>query len=132
MKRFLSIALILVTLFCLASCSGNIFGKESSERDVVEIEGAAGAITLDEATIKELLSYYQSTTIIDTILCLDGTEVIGACLAANLCLVAPTPYLALGLAGVEMKDNLKFCFLPTWALSIVLAIVAALTGAFPF
>ena len=57
MKRFLSIALILVTLFCLASCSGNIFGKESSERDVVEIEGAAGAITLDEATIKELLSY---------------------------------------------------------------------------
>ena len=59
-------------------------------------------------------------------------SVIGACLAANLCLVAPTPYLALGLAGVEMKDNLKFCFLPTWALSIVLAIVAALTGAFPF
>lgn len=59
-------------------------------------------------------------------------SVIGACLAANLCLVAPTPYLALGLAGVEMKDNLKFCFLPTWILSIVLAAVAALTGAFPF
>ena len=57
---------------------------------------------------------------------------IGACIAANLCMVAPTPYLALGLAGVEMKDNLKFNFLPTWVLGIVLAIVAALTGVFPF
>ena len=58
--------------------------------------------------------------------------VIGACVAVNLCLVAPTPYLALGLCGVEMKDNLKYCFLPTWALGIFLAVVAAITGAFPF
>lgn len=58
--------------------------------------------------------------------------VIGACIAANLCLVAPTPYLALGLAGVEMKDNLKYCFIPTWILGILLAIVGAITGAFPF
>lgn len=57
---------------------------------------------------------------------------IGACIAANLCMVAPTPYLALGLAGVEMKDNLKYCFLPTWILGIVLAIVAGITGAIPF
>ena len=33
---------------------------------------------------KELVSYYNSSTIIDTILCLDGTEVIGACLAKEL------------------------------------------------
>lgn len=30
-----------------------------------------------------------------------------------------------------MKDNLKFCFIPTWILGIVLAIVGAVTGAFP-
>lgn len=58
--------------------------------------------------------------------------VIGACIAANLCLVAPTPYLALGLAGVEMKDNLKTCFVPIWALGIVLAIVGAIFGAYSF
>ncbi len=58
--------------------------------------------------------------------------VIGACISANLCLVAPTPYLALGLAGVEMKDNLKFCFIPTWVLGIVLAVAGAVFGAFPF
>ena len=58
--------------------------------------------------------------------------VIGACIAANLCLVAPTPYLALGLAEVEMKDNLKYNFFPTWVLGIVLAIAGAIVGAFPF
>ena len=41
---------------------------------------------LSEATdvAKELVSYYNATTIVDTILCLDGTEVIGACLAREL------------------------------------------------
>jgi orotate phosphoribosyltransferase len=41
---------------------------------------------LSEATevAKELVSYYSHNTIIDTILCLDGTEVIGACLANEL------------------------------------------------
>lgn len=61
-----------------------------------------------------------------------GACVIGACIAANLCLVAPTPYLALGLAGVEMKDNLKYIFIPTWILGIILAIAGAIAGVFPF
>ncbi|MBE6761319.1 MAG: orotate phosphoribosyltransferase [Ruminococcaceae bacterium] len=37
-----------------------------------------------KAVAEELVSYYQSSTIVDTILCLDGTEVIGACLANKL------------------------------------------------
>lgn len=36
------------------------------------------------AVAKELVSYYQTSTIVDTVLCLDGTQVIGACLAAEL------------------------------------------------
>lgn len=36
------------------------------------------------AVAKELASYYSHTTIIDTILCLDGMEVVGACLAHEL------------------------------------------------
>lgn len=41
---------------------------------------------LSEATAvaKELVSYYKSNTIVDTILCLDGTEVIATCLADEL------------------------------------------------
>jgi len=37
-----------------------------------------------KAVAQELLSYYRTTTIVDTILCLDGTEVIGTCLATEL------------------------------------------------
>ena len=31
-----------------------------------------------------------------------------------------------------MKDNLKTCFIPIWALGIALAIVGAITGAYAF
>ncbi len=37
-----------------------------------------------KAVAQELLPYYDTSTIVDTILCLDGTEVIGACLAHEL------------------------------------------------
>lgn len=37
-----------------------------------------------QAVAKELVSYYSSNTIVDTILCLDGTQVIGTCLAEEL------------------------------------------------
>lgn len=36
------------------------------------------------AVAEEIVSYYKSTTVVDTILCLDGTEVIGTCLANEL------------------------------------------------
>lgn len=36
------------------------------------------------AVAQELVSYYTHTTIVDTILCLDGTEVIGSCMASEL------------------------------------------------
>jgi len=36
------------------------------------------------AVAEELVSYYNTSTIVDTILCLDGTEVIGTCLASEL------------------------------------------------
>ena len=37
-----------------------------------------------QAVAKELVSYYTNNTIVDTILCLDGTQVIGTCLAEEL------------------------------------------------
>lgn len=37
-----------------------------------------------KAVADELITYYTASTIIDSILCLDGTEVIGACLADKL------------------------------------------------
>ena len=37
-----------------------------------------------KAVAKELVSAYQHNTIVDTVLCLDGTQVIGTCLANEL------------------------------------------------
>ena len=37
-----------------------------------------------DAVAKELVAYYNTNTLVDTILCLDGTEVIGTCLAREL------------------------------------------------
>ena len=37
-----------------------------------------------KAVAQELLPYYDSTTIVDTILCLDGTAVLGTCVAEEL------------------------------------------------
>ena len=37
-----------------------------------------------KAVAEEILSYYQTTTVIDTILCLDGMQVVGSCLAEAL------------------------------------------------
>ena len=37
-----------------------------------------------EAVARTLVSYYNNTTIVDAILCLDGTQVIGTCLAEEL------------------------------------------------
>lgn len=37
-----------------------------------------------QAVASELVSYYRTNTIVDTILCLDGMEVIGTCLANEL------------------------------------------------
>lgn len=37
-----------------------------------------------KAVAKEIVSYYNHSTIVDTILCLDGTQVIGTCLAEEL------------------------------------------------
>lgn len=40
----------------------------------------------------------------------------------------PTTYLALGLAGVEMKDHLRENFLRTWVLSIIMCGIAMVMG----
>ena len=49
------------------------------------IDVAAQKSRLAEAqAVAEELSAYYHTTVVDTILCLDGTEVIGTCLADKL------------------------------------------------
>jgi len=41
---------------------------------------------------------------------------------------AATTYLAIGLAGVELKEHLKFCTPWLWALSLVSLLAAVILG----
>lgn len=50
----------------------------------IDVTMSKSRLSEARAVAAELISAYKSTTIIDTILCLDGTEVIGACMASEL------------------------------------------------
>ena len=45
---------------------------------------ASEIVQATQAVAKELVSAYQHSTIVDTVLCLDGTQVIGTCVANEL------------------------------------------------
>ena len=50
----------------------------------IDITTQKSRLSEAKAVAQELLSYYNASTAIDAILCLDGTEVIGTCLAEEL------------------------------------------------
>ena len=50
----------------------------------IDVTSQKSRLSEAKAVAEELVSYYTSSTIVDTILCLDGTQVIGTCLAEAL------------------------------------------------
>lgn len=50
----------------------------------IDVVSQKARLSEARAVAKELCSYYYADTVVDTILCLDGTEVIGTCLAEAL------------------------------------------------
>ncbi len=50
----------------------------------IDVVSQKSRLTEAKAVAEELRNYFYSNTIVDTILCLDGTEVIGTCLADSL------------------------------------------------
>ncbi|MBQ8600224.1 MAG: orotate phosphoribosyltransferase [Clostridia bacterium] len=50
----------------------------------IDVAAQKSRLSEAKAVAEELRSYFYSTTVVDTILCLDGTEVIGTCLADQL------------------------------------------------
>lgn len=65
-------------------------------------------------------------------LVMDAALLVGGCLSASLCLVGPSPYLMLGLAGCEMKDNLKYCFWWVFGINAIAMVFAGIIGVIPF
>ncbi|MBR6650112.1 MAG: orotate phosphoribosyltransferase [Clostridia bacterium] len=61
--------------FATANCHSNYY---------IDVVAQKSRLNEAQAVAEELRSYFYQNTIVDTILCLDGTEVIGACLAEQL------------------------------------------------
>lgn len=53
---------------------------------------------------------------------------IGKNVGLSVSPVVPPTFLAIGLAGVELKEHIKFSFLPLWALSVVMMLFAIVIG----
>lgn len=58
--------------FATSNCHSNYY---------IDVVSQKARLSEARAVAEELCSYYYADTVVDTILCLDGTEVIGACLA---------------------------------------------------
>ncbi len=67
-----------------------------------------------------------------SIAALSAALLMGAAISANLCLVAPTPYLALGLSDVTMSSHLRYSFKYVWVVGILISLFAGILGIIPF
>ncbi len=68
----------------LRVCKGHFATSHSHINYYIDMTMQKNRLSEARAVAQELCRDYKSTTIIDTILCLDGTEVIGACMASEL------------------------------------------------
>lgn len=63
---------------------GHFATGHSHSNYYIDVAAQKSRLSEAKAIAEELCSYYYHSTVVDTILCLDGTEVIGTCLAEEL------------------------------------------------
>ena len=68
----------------LRVCPGHFATSHSHINYYIDVTLQKTRLSEAQAVAQELVSYYNANTIVDTILCLDGTQVIGTCLAEEL------------------------------------------------
>ena len=68
----------------LRAHKGHFATSHSHINYFIDVSMQKSRLSEAKAIAEEILSYYQTTTIIDTILCLDGMQVVGTCLAEAL------------------------------------------------
>ena len=68
----------------LRVCKGHFATSHSHTNYYIDITTQKTRLSEASALAKELVSFYNNNTIVDTIICLDGTEVIATCLAEEL------------------------------------------------
>lgn len=72
------------TNLMLRVCKGHFATSHSHINYYIDVTLTKSRLSEARAVAAELVKEYTLNTIVDTILCLDGTEVIGACMASEL------------------------------------------------
>ena len=73
-----------VDILYLRVAKGHFASPHAHSNYYIDVVAQKARLSEARAVAEELASYYLTDTVVDTILCLDGTEVIGACLANAL------------------------------------------------
>ncbi len=68
----------------LRVAKGHFATMHSHTNYYIDVTTQKNRLSEAKAVAEELVHHYRSNTVIDTILCIDGTEVIGACMASAL------------------------------------------------
>ncbi len=68
----------------LRVAKGHFASSNRHSNYYIDVVAQKARLSEAKAVAEELRSYFYHSTVVDTILCLDGTEVIGACLAQQL------------------------------------------------
>lgn len=68
----------------LRVCNGHFATSNCHTNYFIDVSAQKSRLSEAKAVAEELCSYYSHSTVIDTIVCLDSTEVIATCLAHNL------------------------------------------------
>ena len=63
---------------------GHFATSNSHSNYYIDVSMQKSRLSEAQAVASELVNYYETNTIVDTILCLDGMEVVGTCLANEL------------------------------------------------
>ena len=63
---------------------GHFATSNSHSNYYIDVSMQKSRLSEAQAVASELVTYYDANTIVDTILCLDGMEVVGTCLASEL------------------------------------------------
>ena len=69
---------------CLRAVKGHFATSHSHMNYYIDITMQKSRLSEAKSIAHEIVSSYRSNTIVDTVLCLDGTEVIGTCIADEL------------------------------------------------
>lgn len=97
----------------LRVAKGHFATNDRHSNYYIDVVAQKSRLSEAQAVAEELRSYFYHSTVVDTILCLDGTEVIGACLADQLTkadFISMNAHKTIYVATPETTNSSQFLF----------------------